>query len=170
MVVSAAVAERDRSAAPRPPAGSVARQLMLKYRLRKIADGTLTASLNHNREQWERLSPDQREEYRRDMVAFLDKSPERQKALLKHYENLARLSVEKQAAYQRRTAWLKPVVASFTPDERKALRELSPRERARKLLRRRDELAARGEVALEAPKKTPATTRSTEPTTQPAAK
>ena len=152
-------AEQDeRSGARKPTVGSVSRQLMLKYRLRKIAEGTLTASLSHNNRQWMRLSPDQRDKYRRDVLAFRTKSDDQQaKLLLTYYESLARLSAEKQRAHQRRARWLKIVVDSFTPHERKTLKELPPEQRARRLIGRRDELIRLGKLTL----------RSAEPTSIP---
>ena len=141
-------------AAPQTPSdadlspGSVARQLMLKYRLQKISNGTLTASLHLNRRQWQVLGPDQRHKYRRDLGAFLKTSPNRQKALLEHYEKLVKLSPQKQVAYQSRAGWLKVIVASFTPAERKELRTLTPGERARRLVQRRQKLTREGKFPL----------------------
>jgi len=149
--------QSDRPILGKASGASVSRQLMLKYRLRKIADGTLTASLDHNRQEWRRLSADQRDRYRRDALAFLGKSDDEQRKLLAQYEKLARLSARKRRAYQHRAKWLKVVVASFSPAELKALRDLPPRRRARRLLERRDELVRYGKLILE-PEKTPAAT------------
>jgi hypothetical protein len=131
------------------PPGSAARQLLLKYRLQRIAGTSLAAQLNHNRKEWESLSPDLREKYRKDALAFLQKSPQEQEQLLKFYENLVKLSAGKQDEYRRRADWLKVVVASYTPAERTALAGMGPQERAAKLLERKKELMAEGKLPAE---------------------
>jgi len=150
----------------RSPRGSIARQLLLKYRLDRIAEGTLVSSLNHNRREWKLLSPDQREQYRNEARAFLAKSPQEQKRLVKHFEKVVKLSAEKRIAYRRRAKWLKVVVASFTPQQRRKLGTLSPQERARRILARRDELVREGKLSFGDPKARPAIA----PTTRPAPK
>ena len=151
------VARAQPSELPRPSAGSISRQLMLKYRLRKIADGTLTASLYHNRAEWQQLSPDQRDKYRRDVLAFRHKSPEEQTRLLALYEKLAKLSVEEQEAYTSRAKWLKVVAESLTPEERRELEQMTPEQRARRLLERRDHILREGRLLLP-PEASPSTT------------
>lgn len=123
-----------------------ARQMMLKHRLQTITGGSLTAILYHNRREWESLPANERDRYRRDALAFLEKAPQDQEKLLKHYEKLIKLSAEKREEYRQRAQWLKPVVQSFTPDERAALQKLSPEDRARRLLQRRNELIREGKL------------------------
>jgi len=133
------------------PLGSIARQLDLKFRMMRKAGGTLTAALRHNRKEWESLTPDQREHYRRMALAFLKTNPDEQEKMLKRYEKLIKLSARKRDAYRRRAQWLKVVVASFTPEQRKWLKSLSPRQRARRLIERRDELVKQGKLKLDRP-------------------
>jgi hypothetical protein len=142
----------------------MARQLMLKYRLAgKLGDGngTLQASLNHNRQEWESLSPDQRDHYRQEALAFMDKSEAEQEALLKKYESLIKMDAQKQQAYRERAKWLKVVVDSFTPQERENLQKMSADERAKILLDRKAQLIAEGRLA-------PSPQPTTQPATQPA--
>ncbi len=149
-----------------PRWGSVARQLMLKRRLQKIATGTLASSLDHNRRRWESLSPDQREHYRRDALAFENKSVEDQQKLLKHYDKLLKLPADKREAYRHRAKWLKVVAASFTSDQRRQLMTLPPDRRAAKLLERKAQLIREGKLKDDAATTAP-TTKAAEPTTPP---
>ena len=159
--------------------GSVARQLMLKHRLQKIATATLASSLDHNRRRWESLSPDQREQYRRDALAFEKKSVEDQEKLIKQYDKLIKLPPDKREAYRRRARWLKVVAASFTAEQRRQLMALPPDQRARELLERKAHLIREGKLkddAATAPRKGPQgpgarpapATKPAEPATQPA--
>lgn len=128
------------------PNSTMARQLMLKHRLKTAAGGTLTASLYHNRHEWESLSPNERDRYRRDALAFLEKAPQDQEKLLKHYEQLIKLSAEKREEYRQRAKWLKPVIDSFSPQERTALQKMSSEDRARTLLQRKNQLIREGKL------------------------
>ena len=156
--LATAVVQAADNPSPKPPKGSMARQLMLKYRLAgKLTDGTLQASISHNRQEWESLSPDQRDHYRQEALAFMDKSPEEQEALLKKYESLIKMDAQKQQAYRERARWLKVVVDSFTPQERENLQKISPDERAKILLDRKAQLISEGKLIP-----------ATQPATQPA--
>ena len=98
-----------------PAPGSVARQLMLANRLRAIQGSSLTAAISHNRAEWESLSPDQKERFRHDALAFLNEPPEQQQHLLEQYEKLIALSAAQQEHYRQMAQWLKVVTDSFTP-------------------------------------------------------
>ncbi|MFP3936938.1 MAG: DUF3106 domain-containing protein [Phycisphaerae bacterium] len=149
-------AQGDSDALRRPPAGSIAAQLRLKQKLLAEQQGTtLAATLRHNRRQWESLSPEQRDHYRRVAVAFLRENPDKQRELIEHYDEFIKMSAERRQAYRQRERWLKVVVASFTPRERDELRNMPADERARRLITRRDKLVEQGKLKLE------------EPTTQP---
>ena len=157
-----AFAQTDESASLRqPPRGSIARQLLLKYRIQKQAAGTLAVSLYHNRQEWESLSPELRDRYRRDALAFEQKGPEEQARMIENFDKLIKLSAEQQERYRQRAEWLRAVVATFSPEERKGLSEMSPEDRARRLIERRDQLMREGKL------KNPTT--STAPSTVPAA-
>ena len=165
-IAEAARPQTTRPVATKPSLISVARQRMLKCQLETISKGTLTASLRRNRKKWESLTPSEREKYRADALAFLNISKELQERLLKHYERLVPLGQEKQRIYDERKKWLKAVVESFTPQQRKALLTLPPRQRAERLHQRRDELISQGKLTLEpAPTTAPADAR---PASQPA--
>lgn len=143
MAAMPAVAGDDASLR-KPPAGSIASQLRLKFLVKGQAEGTLLAGINHNREDWENLSPDQRDVYRRNVLAFLNKSPEEQEQLLKHYDQLVKLTAEKQEQYRQRASWLKAVVEHMTPAERQQLLEMSPEDRAKAIMEKRDQLLKEG--------------------------
>ena len=167
-LTAAATSADDQTAVTRrPPKGSLARQQLLKTRLARIMPTGLSSALSHNRREWDALTPDQRRQYRRSFLAFLRKSPEERTRLLSHYEKLFKMSAERRDAYRQRTEWLKVVVASFTPAERKALSAMSPTDRARKLLARKAELIRQGKITADPPT---AAATSKAPTTQPTGK
>jgi len=147
---AAAPARADGEAA-KPRSGSVTRQIMLKLRLEKISAGTLEESLNHNRAEWAALTPEQREQYRNQARAFLQKSPEEQRQLLAAFEKMVKLSAEKRAAYERRAKWLKVVVASFPAAQRAELQRLPADQRAQLLLERKAQLIREGKLAPDEP-------------------
>ena len=162
LAASAAQAGDETAVTRRPPKGSLARQQLLKTRLARIMPTPLSSALSHNRREWDALTPDQRGQYRRSFLAFLHKSPEERTRLLSHYEKLFKMSADRRDAFRRRAKWLKVVVASFTPAERKAMSAMSPTDRARKLLARKAELIHQGKIkpaATAAPTSKPPTTR-----------
>jgi hypothetical protein len=133
----------------RPPFGSLARQLSLKLQLEIAGGGSLAASLDHNRERWRMLTPEQRERFRQYAVAFLKKNASDQAKLMRQYAFFLSLSEEKKVAYRLRAMWLKKVSESLSPDERQRLKRMPPVERARILRARRDELVRQGKLDLE---------------------
>ena len=142
-----AAAADAREAAPsphRPPRGSLARQRLLKQRLRRITPGSLAEALRHSRHAWERLTPDQRNSFRRRVLAFRRKSPAEQAKLIGHYEKLFQMTTQRRQTYRERARWLKIVVRSFPPEQREALKRLTPDARARKLLERKALLIRQG--------------------------
>jgi hypothetical protein len=145
----AATGEVWAQARANPPARSmidVAKQLKLKLKLAEVASGE-SLSMSINRQEWDRLTPDERDKYRREALAFLGKSPEEQEKVLKHYDELVKLSDAKKQAYLQRAAWLHAVVESFTAQERKDLTQLPPDQRAKRLLQRKAELIQQGKLA-----------------------
>ncbi|MFP4355326.1 MAG: DUF3106 domain-containing protein [Phycisphaerae bacterium] len=128
---------------------SIARQLELKRKLLAASkDQTLAQMVDHNRKSWERLTPDQKDQFRQYAKAFLDKSPEEQAKLLRRYEKLIRMTAEKREAYRRRAVWLKEVVSTLTDQQKQALQEMTPQQRAEELIRLRDKLIEEGKLTL----------------------
>ena len=136
----------------------VARQLRLKLSLIKVANNDSLA-MSINRQEWDRLTPDERDKYRREALAFLSKSPEEQARVIEHYEKLIKLSAQKREAYLQRAQWLHVVVESFSAQERDELTKLPPDQRAKRLLDRKAELIKQGKLA---PDTQPASTSNTE--------
>jgi hypothetical protein len=171
-------ANDETSGLHRPPAGSIAAQLRLRFRLLRQSSGTLTAALDHNLEAWRALSPDQRENFRRKTLAYLEKNPEDRRKIEEIYRNyLSEMSPKRREAFVRRAKWLDVVIKSFSAAERKELLKLSPTERARRLHDRKREMIKSGELRIETPEPArgeqddaPATedTEYTESPTQPA--
>ena len=113
---------------------SQARQLLLKKAINEKIEGTLAATLNKNRERWAAMTPEQRQQHRDRIDAFFKEDPQRQKDLLKAFEEFRKLSPRQQEMFRERAVWLKKVVASLTPAEREALKKLPAAERAKRLL------------------------------------
>ena len=169
--VAAADGEADFHARRRGHPGDVASQLRLKLKLlRTIGSERVMVSLSHARESWEGLTPDQRERYRDQAMAFLRENPERQAELLDHYDKLIAMTPRQRSKYRYRAAWLKAVVEWLEdndPDRVKALKEMAPADRAREFISLRDRLAEEGEITLPAkPSTRPAAEDA--PTTRPA--
>ncbi|MFP4053944.1 MAG: hypothetical protein ACLFV7_08790 [Phycisphaerae bacterium] len=158
-------------AAPHAPKGSVARQLDLRYKLEAASRGlSLASALNHSRQAWESLLPDERERIRKTALAILSLPEEKQLEVLQRYEKLIDMTAQRREAYERRAKMYKAVMDSLTAEERKELMQMSLRDRARKVLEIRDRLVAEGKLKLD---KKPSTQPSDaietkQPTTQPA--
>lgn len=156
-------------AAPQNGSGKsveVARQKLLARRLKNAMEGAeLTASIQHNRHEWEQLTPDQQDLYRQEAMAFANKSEPEQNKLLDHYDKLIKMSAQTRKQVVQRAQWLSVVVASFSDQQRKELAELSPQERARKLLERKAELIQQGKLPSDSPATQPA---GKSPATKPA--
>jgi len=157
LLTAAAADARDPGPSPhRPPRGSLARQRLLKQRLRRITPGSLADALRHSRHAWERLTPDQRNSFRRRVLAYRRKSPAEQEKLIRHYEKLFQMTADRRRAYRERARWLKVVVRSFPTEQREALKRLTPDARARKLLERKAVLVRRGLMTPPGPASAPA--------------
>ncbi len=155
-----AMAENDAAAELNaPPMGSIARQLLLAAKLKRANHEavSLAAAMDHNRADWEKLSPDQRSRFRQEALAFLNENPQEQERLLQQYDKLISMSAAKQAKYRQTAEWLKVVTASFTAEERKALLALTPEQRAKALLERKALLIKEGKLPAETPTSAPAT-------------
>lgn len=135
----------------RPPRGSLAAQLRLKLSLQMSGGTSLAASMDHNRQDWEMLSPEQRERFRDMAVAFLNKDPKEQEKLLLSYSAFLSLDKQKREEYRVRADWVRAVVATFTPQERKQLASMSSMDRAKALIARRDELVSQGKLKVATP-------------------
>jgi hypothetical protein len=90
-------------------------------------------------------------------VAFLDKDPKELEKLLLSYSAFLSLDKQKQEEYRVRADWVRAVVATFTPQERKQLASMSSMDRAKAIIARRDELVSQGKLKV-----------ATQPTTAPA--
>ncbi len=163
MALSASIARADRDDPQRDPSkvpGSTDRQLMLKQALDKEGKETLVAELNQNKKIWRSMKPEELRSLRERYYAFLKQDGKKQIELLKAAEKFHRLTDEQRRAYLKRASWLKKVVSRLTPEQRQALRKLTPAERAKRLL----ELKAK----LSDPP--PTSQPVSQPTSQPASK
>ena len=143
-----------------PPRGSLAAQLQLRLNLQMAGGTSLAASMDHNRQEWAQLSPDERERFRSYARAFAEKDPKAQDKLLSDYSAFLSLTQKKRDAFRLRAEWVKAVVATFTAQQRDDLQKMSSADRARMLVDRRDELVRQGRLKLQSgePATAPATT------------
>ncbi len=164
---AAAAAGAPKPAKPTPYPGDVASQLQLKADLfEALGKQSLAQTLAHVREEWEQLTPDQRQRHRDTVRAFLRNSPGEQEQILRNYERLIRMSAADREAYQRRGRWLKAVVdwlKANDPQRVEQLQKMRPLERGKALIELRDRLVREKRIALPRAGATPA------PTTRPAA-
>lgn len=130
--------------------GSIASQLHLAQRLRARSEGkTLASALDNNRSEWESLSPDERNKLRNDALAFLRENPQSQRLLLERYQKVIAMSAQRQAKYRHMAKWVDAVRRSLTPAQRQELLLMTPMERAKALIARRQELQRVGELQPE---------------------
>jgi len=163
-------AEGSGTGAAGTPPGSIARQLQLLNKLNAAMHGTtLAAALNHNREVWEGLSPDERQKLRKLALAWHAKSRPDQEEMVERFDEWLKIRAEKQQKYRRMNEWLQKVVASFPPDQRERLKKMTAEQRGRMIRRRRDELIKAGKLTPGASQAAPTTQpAAAAPTTQPA--
>lgn len=122
------------AAEPTPAVGSKQWQLRLKQALESKGTSGLLAELNHNKQVWGSLSPEELRELRNRYYAFLKEDPDRQINLLEAAEAFQELPERHKALFNERAVWLSKVVASLTPEEKKELKAMSPADRAKRLL------------------------------------
>jgi hypothetical protein len=147
----------ESSASPAAPKGSIASQLTLRYKLEAANRGlSLATALNHSREEWERLLPDQRQRIRRVALAILKESDEKQQVIIERWKKLQDMTPERLAAYRKRARVYKAVLASLSEQERTDLMKMSLKDRARKILAVRDKLIEEGKLTLDEPATQPA--------------
>jgi negative regulator of sigma E activity len=99
---------------------------------------------------WNQLTPQQQQAVRRRAVIFLRLSPEQQVKLLRAHERALR---EAKLHRQQQMIWLKPVIESFSPEERASLLRMTPAQRGEMFLQRRNELIQAGKLSLQELKK-----------------
>jgi hypothetical protein len=148
LAVAQSSIDEEASVLTQPPRGSLAAQLRLKLSLQMAAGSSLAAAMDHNRQEWRMLSPDQRERFRDSAVAFLEKNPKAQDKVLSDYSTFLSLNQQKREAFRQRAEWVKAVVASLTAEQRDELQKMSSADRARVLIERRDELVRQGRLKL----------------------
>lgn len=135
---TAAAAGKDADQIP----GSKAYQVRLKLALQKHMAGSLVAELKRNVQVYTALNPQQRSDLREKVYMFKQLEPDRQVDILEAAQEFLNLTAEQRNIYRQRQAWLRRVVSSLSPDEREALRRLTPAERSKRLLELRDKLLA----------------------------
>jgi Spy/CpxP family protein refolding chaperone len=153
---SAPAGKNDSSRDPSRIPGSKVRQLMLKRSLEKFSE-TLVAELNQNKELWQTMTPEKLRSLRERYYAFLKQDGGEQIALIEAAEKFGKLTDEQRQAYLKRAEWLEKVISSLTPQQREELRNLTPKERAKKLL----------ELKAKLPGSQPTSQPVSESTTQP---
>jgi hypothetical protein len=115
----------------------------LHGRIREITGGSLSESIGAaetTEQRWAALTGEQRDEARQQALAFLKLDPDQQQQLVDSYAQAVAADPAARAAWQQRSRWLKAVLESFTPEQKQALRAMSPAQRAEAFIRRRAEL------------------------------
>ncbi|MFW6154745.1 MAG: DUF3106 domain-containing protein [Planctomycetota bacterium] len=118
-----------------PAMVSVDRQRRVKRRLLGD-DESLLAAL----QRWKRMTPTQQEQLRHRAYAFREADATHRREILAAWEAFWRMDDDQRAAYRDRAKWVKAVIDTLTEAERERLLALSAAERAKELLRLRDEL------------------------------
>ncbi|MBS3820470.1 MAG: hypothetical protein GVY16_03775 [Planctomycetes bacterium] len=121
----------------------------LHTRADAITGGSLCEALGGSQsteERWAQLSGEQQDNARQQAMAFLRMDPDEQQTLLDDYAKAVAEDPEARQAWQQRSRWLKVVIDSFTAQEKQALRDASPAERARLIIRRRQQLRKQGDL------------------------
>jgi len=122
---------------------SVERQLRLKREL-LMGEQSLVATLEANRLRWQQLDPTRQEQLRRQAYAFRGADAARQRQIIAAWEKFWRLSEAQQQDYRRRAAWLKKVVEKLDDHQKQRLLEMKPTDRARELLKLKQQMDAEG--------------------------
>lgn len=105
---------------------------------------TIADRLNGGRS-WEELSAGEQDARCSDARAFLQKDLTDQELILQRAEQAAGSDPDLQKAWQQ-TRWVKSVLESFTPEERRQLQKDAPADRLAKYLARRDQLRREGKL------------------------
>jgi hypothetical protein len=125
---------------------SVERQLRLKREL-MMGEESLVATLRSHRERWEKLDPTQQDQLRQQAYAFRGADPEQQSQIIAAWVKFNALSETQQNDYRRRASWLAGVVDTLSDEQKQQLLEMTPTDRARELLRIRQQLISEGKLA-----------------------
>jgi len=154
---------------PKGQPGDISTQLKLKQKLLAAMGKTkLAESLAHVQSEWESLTPDQRNRFREQALAFLRKNDQQQEELLERYEKLIKLTAERRQQYRQRANWLTAVVEWLEKNDPKRIEQIKamrPLDRARELIALRDALVRENKISLP-----PATTRPASEQEAPAGK
>jgi len=128
-----------------------AQQLRVRMQLMAInGDPSMAAKMSNGLE-WSKLSADQQEKIRGEVLAFTSKSEAEQEKLLTHYERLIRFDAPRRDAYLARAAWLRVVMDTFTTAERQTLESLPPQARAARILERKEQCIREGRLPADPP-------------------
>ena len=118
---------------------SVERQLRLKRAL-MLGEDSLVATLQSHRERWEKLDPTQQEQLRQQAYAFRGADAEQQSQIIAAWEKFSALSETQQDDYRRRASWLASVINTLSDEQKQQLLDMTPTDRARELLRVKQQL------------------------------
>ncbi len=98
-------------------------------------------------EDWENLTPDQRDQHRR-LYLYLHADEQERKRLQEHYDDLVELTGQQQREYNKRRHWLMQVDRLLAEEQKQELRKMTPEERERRLLEYRDRFVEEGKITL----------------------
>jgi DNA-directed RNA polymerase subunit F len=124
-------------------ANSPAHSTSLRERIEAEIGSSLRESIGHEKtakQRWAELTGQQQDRARQHALAFLKLDPDEQQRLIDSYAQAVAEDPSARAAWQQRSHWLQEVLESFTPEQRDALRQMTPARRAETFIERRREL------------------------------
>lgn len=143
---------------------TIERQLRLKRQLLLGSQESLVATLRSNMLEWQKLTPEQRQQLRRQAYAFLrDATPQQQKEIVDAWANFYQMTGQQKDLYRERARWIKAVLDSLPPQRKTELSKMAPADQAKELLRLKAQMQAEGKLAPDMP-----TTATSAPASPPA--
>lgn len=136
---------------------SVGRQLRLKRKL-LMGEQSLVATLEANRQRWERLGPTRQEQLRKQAFAFRGADAQQQQQIIAAWEKFHRLSAAQQDSFRRKAVWLKAIIDTLDDSQKQRLLGMTPTERAQQLHELGRQMDAAGAVGSETTVPAPPTT------------
>ncbi len=139
-VVPLAAAAEATPPAPSNEPVSVEHQLRLKREL-LLGQQSLLASLQTNRDSWDRATPGQRQELRNRAYAFRNADPAEQQEVLAAWERFMAMENARRQEYRAEAEALKAVLDTLGDQQKQKLLDMSPTARTRELQRITENLA-----------------------------
>ncbi len=116
--------------------------------LDEISGGSLADAIRQH-PGWDKLTAEQKQTYRIEVLSYLQMTPEQQDQAINRFSELSKMSPEERKQHRLQAEWIQVVADSFSAEERKELSLMSPQARSRKMLLRKEELIRQGKIDAE---------------------